>query len=103
MAHVFVGNDPDQPTFNLFRRLARRKPKPVADAQYVGVDCHRVLTKSHVENDICGLAPNPRQLDQLVAVIRHHTFVIANERFGQGNDVLGLVAPKTDGEEYPRP
>ena len=99
VAHVLVRDDLQQPLLDLFRRLAGRQPEPVADAENVRVDRHRVLAEGHVEHDIGGLAPDPRQFDQLVAVVRHLAAMVADQRLRQRDDVLRLVAPEPDGSD----
>ena len=69
-----------QPLLDLFRRLAGRQAEPVADAEDMGVDRHRLLAEGHVEHDIGGLAPDARQLDQLVAIAGHLAAMVADQR-----------------------
>ena len=96
VAHVFFRDDPDEALLDLFGRLAGRQAEPVADAEDVRVDRHGRLAEGHVEHDIGGLAPDARQLDQKVAVIRHLAAMVADQRLRQRDHVLRLAAPKPD-------
>ena len=99
MAHIFVRDDLQQPLFDLLRGFAGGEPQPVADAEDMGVDRHRVLAESHVEHHVGGLAADAGQLDERFAVVRHLSVMVADQGLRQRDDVPGLAAPQADGAD----
>ena len=61
-------DDAHQSVFDLARRLAGRDGEAVGDAENVGVNGERRLSEDGVENYIGGLATDPGQRLQLLAV-----------------------------------
>jgi hypothetical protein len=61
MQHELVGNHALQLELHVQHVLARRHIGAIADAEDMRVHGHRMLAERHVEHDIGGLAPCPRQ------------------------------------------
>ena len=59
--HEFGRDHLFQPELHFQRRLARRKPRAIADAEHMRIDRHGGLAEGHVEHDIRRLAPGARQ------------------------------------------
>jgi hypothetical protein len=96
IAAEWLGNDLFKLGFDLFGSLARRKPGPVADAEYVGVDCKRFLTKGGVEHDVCRLAADAGQGLELLAGAGHFAAKLIDQRLAQRDDILGLGVEQAD-------
>ena len=91
-----LGNDFFQPGFDLVDVVARRQAGSVAHPKDVGVDCKGFLAECRVEDNVCGLAPDARQFLQLITRARDVPSVIADQGFGERNDVLGLSVEQAD-------
>ena len=63
----------------------------------VRVDGQRRLAEGDIEHDIGGLAADPGQRLQRLAVVRHLAAVLGDQRLRQRDHVLGLVAVEADG------
>ena len=83
--------------FDLERILARGEAGAVAHTKDVRVDREGFLTESGVEHDVRRLPSDTRQLLELFAGSRNLAGMIADQGFGQGDDVLRLGVEKADG------
>jgi hypothetical protein len=90
-------NNPIKLELDAKRVLAGGKAGAVAHPEDVRVDGEGLLVEGGVENDVGRLPPDSRQLLQLFACARHLAAMVADERFGQGDDVLGLGVEQADG------
>ena len=76
--------------------LPRRQPGAVADPENMRVDREGLRAKGTVHHDIGGLAPDPGQLDQLVAVRRHRAIIVGDQHLRQRDHVFGLGVVEAD-------
>jgi len=90
-------NDLLQLELDAKRVLAGSKAGAVAHPEDVRVDGECLLVEGGVENDVGRLPPHSRQLLQLFARARDPAAMAADERFRQGDDVLGLGVEQADG------
>ena len=81
---------------HLPRRLARGDAEPVGDAEDMGVDGQRRFAEGGVEDDVGGLAPDPRQRLERVTVRRNLAAPPLDQRLRQRDDVPGLRPIKPD-------
>ena len=79
------------------RRLPRRQPGTVADAEDVGVDGDGRRAEGDVAHHVGGLAPDAGQRLQRRLVVRDDTAVALDQEMAQGDDVLGLGVEEPDG------
>jgi len=98
-----VGVDPErrrglrlQLLFHRQHGLARRQPGAVADPENMRVDREGLRAKGTVHHHIGGLAPNPRQPDQRLAIRRHLAAKFRDQHFRQRDHILRLVIIKPD-------
>ena len=81
---------------NRVGRFPGRQPGAVGDPKDMGVDGDGRLAERLVHHHVGGLAPDPGQLEQGVALARHLPAVIADQRLAQGHDILGLGVEQAD-------
>ena len=91
-----IRDDAHKSIFDLARRFARRDGEAVGDAEDKGVDSQRRLAEDGVEHHIRGLAANPGQGLQLLAVARRLAAVPFDDRARERDEVLGLRPIKAD-------
>jgi hypothetical protein len=77
--------------------LARREARSVADSENVRVDREGLFAESGVEDDIGRLASDAGQFFQFLAGARYLAAMLADQRFRQSDDVLGLRIEQSDG------
>jgi len=82
---------------DLKRVLPGSKAGAVAHPEDVRVDGEGLLVESGVENDVGRLPPDPRQLLEIFARARDLAAMVADESFGQGDDVLRLGVEQANG------
>ena len=85
-----VRDDAHKPVLDLARRFARRDGEAVGEAEDVGVDGQRRLAEDGVEHHIRGLAANPGQRLQRLAVARRLAAVPFDDGARERDDVPGL-------------
>ena len=78
------------------RVLSGSKAGAVAHPEDVRVDGEGLLIEGGVQNDVGRFPPDSRQLLQLFARAWDLAAMIADERFGQGDDILGLCVEEAD-------
>ena len=67
------------------------------DALHVGVDHHALRSvEGDAQHHVGGLAPDARELDELVERARHFAAVLADELLGEPDDVLRLLTEHPD-------
>src|SRR5437899_2338554 len=77
-------------------RLSGCDPRPVRHAEDMCVDSDRRLAERDVEDDVGGLAADPGQLFQRLAIRWDLPPVLAHQDFSQRDDILRLVAEEAD-------
>jgi len=82
--------------FNLIDILARREAGAIADAEHVRVDRERLFAKGRVEHDVGGFPPDTGKRLQFLPSPRNFAAVIADQRFGKGDDILRLGVEQAD-------
>jgi len=85
-----LGHDVLKLEFDLKNVLARRESGTIRDAEDVRVDREGFLMKGSVEDDVGCLAADAGEFLQFLSSTGHLAAVIADQRFGQSDDVLGL-------------
>jgi len=85
-----------EPELDLKRVFSRRQAGAVGNTEDVRVDRERLLPEGGIQDDVGGLAADARQLLQLLASPGYLSIMIADQRFGQSNDVLGLGVEQAD-------
>jgi hypothetical protein len=89
-------DDPFQLRLDRVDGLAGREAGAVGNAEDMGVDRERLFAPGSVEHDIGGLAADSGERFELLAVARHRAAMIADQRFGQRDDVLRLGVEEAD-------
>lgn len=92
--HEFRRNALEQTLFHSQRRLARGQARAIADSENMCVNCHRGLSESDVQHDICRLAPYPGQGLQRLARAGHSATKLLGQDFAGGDQVPGLAVIK---------
>ena len=82
---------------DLCRILAGRQTRAIADPKDMRVYGKRRLAKCHVENDVCSLAPNPRQRLKRLPTPRHLTLMHLGQHLTGTDQVSRLVAIQANG------
>jgi hypothetical protein len=79
-----------EPLFNRERGLSLGQACSVADSEDVGVDGKSLRSERGVHNDIGRFPAHAGKCFQCVAVCRNLPTVVADQEFGQSDDILGL-------------
>jgi len=79
VAEVLRRHGLDEAVLDRARVLARRHAGAVGDAEDMRIDRDRRFAEGDVEHDVGGLAPDARQLLQLLARSRHLAAVLGDQ------------------------
>ena len=77
--------------------FAWRKTRAIGNSVYMSVNCHGGLTKSSIENNICGLASNPGQGLELLACARNLPIVFFAQDTAGLDNVFGFCVEQSYG------
>jgi hypothetical protein len=87
----------EQACLDFQRRLAGGEAQAMRHPEHVRIHGQCGLAEGRVEHNVGGLAAHSGKRLQCLALARHLAAVLGNERPGQADDVLGLVAMEPDG------
>lgn len=99
--HVFRDAG-DQPVLDLSHGLAGGQAGTVADAEDVGIDCHRIRAECDIHHDIRRLAPDTGQRFERGPVGWYLSAVTLQQLMAEQVHVMRFRPPQADGADVPR-